>query len=173
MEKDRVVPVDPRETCVFSLSARDLANWFYTIAGSGKSTLLYVVPYLWTSRLIKISSSSAIIQDIEGMRAAGLATMSYYYFDFRDVRKQDRYGFLSSLLSQLSAKSDSCSDVLSQLYSNHASGTGKPTTSALTKCMTDMLNLPGQGPIYLIIDALDECPDLSGTPSPREEVLEL
>jgi hypothetical protein len=99
--------------------------------------------------------------------------MAYYYFDFRDVKKQDRYGFLSSLLSQLSAKSNSCSDVLSRLYSNHAGGTGKPTTSALTKCMTDMLNLPGQGPIYIIIDALDECPDVSGTPSPREEVLEL
>jgi hypothetical protein len=47
------------------------------------------------------------------MRAAGLATISYYYIDFRDEKKQDRYGLLSSLLSQLSAKSDSCSDVLS------------------------------------------------------------
>jgi len=36
-----------------------------------------------------------------------------------------------------------------------------------------MLSLPGQGPIYLIIDALDECPNVSGTPSAREEVLEL
>jgi hypothetical protein len=123
--------------------------------------------------LIKFLSSSAIIQDIEGMRAAGLATMAYYYFDFRDDKKQDCYGLLSSLLSQLSAKSDSCSDVLSQLHSNHACGTGKPTTSALTKCMKDMLSLPGQGRIYIIIDALDECPDVSGTPSAREEVLEL
>jgi len=39
--------------------------------------------------------------------------------------------------------------------------------------MKDMLNLPGQGPIYVIVDALDEWPNLSGTPSPREEVLEL
>ena len=107
------------------------------------------------------------------MRAAGLATMAYYYFDFRDDKKQNRYGLLSSLLSQLSARSDSCSDVLSQLYSNHAGGTGKPTTSALTKCMKDMLSLPGQGQIYLVVDALDECPDVSGTPSAREEVLEL
>ena len=107
------------------------------------------------------------------MRAAGLATMAYYYFDFRDDKKQNRYGLLSSLLSQLSVRSDSCSDVLSQLYSNHAGGTGKPTTSALTKCMKDMLSLPGQGQIYLVVDALDECPDVSGTPSAREEVLEL
>ena len=39
--------------------------------------------------------------------------------------------------------------------------------------MKDMLSLPGQGQIYIIVDALDECPDVSGTPSAREEVLEL
>jgi hypothetical protein len=99
--------------------------------------------------------------------------MAYYYFDFRDVKKQDRYGLLSSLVSQLSAELDSCYEVLSQLYSDHASGTRKPTTSTLTKCMKDMLSLPGQGPIYIIVDALDECPDVSGMPSAREEVLEL
>ncbi len=36
-----------------------------------------------------------------------------------------------------------------------------------------MLGLEGQGPIYIIIDGVDECPDTSGTPSAREEVLEL
>jgi hypothetical protein len=107
------------------------------------------------------------------MRATGLATMAYYYFDFRDVKKQDRYGLLSSLVSQLSTELDSCYKVLSQLYSDHGNGLRKPTTSALTKCIGDMLSLPGQGPIYIIIDALDECPDASGTPSAREEVLEL
>jgi hypothetical protein len=33
--------------------------------------------------------------------------------------------------------------------------------------------LPGQAPIYIIVDAVDECPNLSGTPSAREEVLGL
>jgi hypothetical protein len=107
------------------------------------------------------------------LRAAGLATTAYYYFDFRDVKKQDRYGLLSSLLSQLSARSDSCYHVLSQLYSDNTNGTGKPDSRALTKCIKNMLSLPGQGPIYIIIDALDECPNISGTPSAREDVLEL
>ena len=39
--------------------------------------------------------------------------------------------------------------------------------------MTDMLRLPGQGPIYIVVDALDECPNFPGRPSPRDEVLEL
>ena len=99
--------------------------------------------------------------------------MAYYYFDFRDARNQDRFGLISSLVSQLSAESDSCYNFLSQLYPGHGGGTRKPTTGALTKCLKDMLNLPGQGPTYIIADAIDECPDVSGTPSPREEVLEL
>ena len=106
------------------------------------------------------------------MCAAGLATMAFYYFDFRDVKKQDRDGLLSSLLSQFSAESDACYGVLSQLYSNYVGGTRKPTGSALKKCLKDMLSLPGRGPIYIVLDALDECPDISGTPSAREEVLE-
>jgi len=123
--------------------------------------------------LFIMSARSAIIQDIEVRHAAGLATMAYYYFDFRDAKKQDCYGLLSSLISQLSAESDSCYKVLSQLYSANNRGTRKPSISALKNCLMNMLSLPGQGPIYIIVDALDECPNFSGTPSAREKVLEL
>ena len=114
-----------------------------------------------------------MIQNIEGLHAAGLATMAYYYFDFRDVRKQDLYGLLSSLILQLSTDSDSCYDILSRLYLDNARGIQKPTTSALKTCLTDMLSLPGQAPTYIIVDAIDECPNSPGCPSAREEVLEL
>jgi hypothetical protein len=116
---------------------------------------------------------SAVIQDVEGMHAAGLATMAYYYFDFRDVKKQDCYGLLSSLIFQLSAESDSCYKVLSNLYSDSTRGIRKPTISTLKKCVIDMLSLSGQAPIYIIIDGLDECPNFPGRPSARREVLEL
>jgi hypothetical protein len=36
-----------------------------------------------------------------------------------------------------------------------------------------MLSLPGQGPIYILVDALDECPNFPGRPSAREKVLYL
>jgi hypothetical protein len=115
---------------------------------------------------------SAIIQDVKGMHAAGLATMAYYYFDFRDVKKQDCYGLLSSLVSQLSAESDSSYNVLSKLYSDSSRGMQKPDVDALKKCLVDMLSLPGQGQIYIIVDALDECPNFPGAPSARANVLE-
>jgi hypothetical protein len=41
------------------------------------------------------------------------------------------------------------------------------------KCLEEMVALPDHPPVYLIIDALDECPDSSGMPSPREQVLDL
>ena len=107
------------------------------------------------------------------MHAAGLATMAYYYFDFRDVKKQDCHGLLSSLISQLSVESDSCYDILSKLHSDNGRGTRKPDLGALKKCLADMLRLPEQGPIYIIVDALDECPNFPGRPSAREEVLEI
>jgi hypothetical protein len=39
--------------------------------------------------------------------------------------------------------------------------------------LKELLKLPGQAPIYLVLDALDECPDTSARPSPREKVLML
>jgi hypothetical protein len=107
------------------------------------------------------------------MRAAGLAAMAYYYFDFRDVKKQDCYGLLSSLISQLSAEMDSCYDILSDLCSHYTRGIRKPDIDELKKCMTDMLSLPGQAPIYIIVDGVDECPNFPGRPSARGEVLSL
>ena len=107
------------------------------------------------------------------MHAAGLATMAYYYFDFRDDKKQNCYGLVSSLISQLSAESDSCYNILSQLYSRYTRGIRKPDIDELKSCMTDMLSLQGQAPIYIIIDGVDECPNFPGRPSAREEVLEL
>jgi hypothetical protein len=43
----------------------------------------------------------------------------------------------------------------------------------MVKCLKEMLTLEAQGPTYVIMDALDECPITSTIPSPREEVLEL
>ena len=96
----------------------------------------------------------------------------YYYFDFRDSKKQDCYGLLSSLILQLSVNSEPCSNILSKLYSD-VGPVLKPTLIALKTCIRDMLSQPGNGPIYIIVDGLDECPNSSGTPSARREVLDI
>ena len=97
--------------------------------------------------------------------------MAYFFFDFRDTQKQHRRDLLSSLLFQLSAKSDSCYHVFSRFYSDHDEGAQQPSDAALSQCLIEMLQVQGQPAIYIIIDALDECPDISGMPTPREKVL--
>jgi hypothetical protein len=102
--------------------------------------------------------------------------MGYYYFDFRDTTKQDIRGLLASLVAQLCAKSDSCYDILSELYSKNNSGSQQPNNRSLTECLKKMLRLPLQPMIFIIVDAVDECPNSEWTGfanTPRKRVLDL
>ncbi|KAH9041226.1 hypothetical protein EDB85DRAFT_1921255 [Lactarius pseudohatsudake] len=56
------------------------------------------------------------------LREAGLASMAYFYFDFRDTDKQHLRNLLPSLLTQLSTRSENCCDVLSRIYKTHDDG---------------------------------------------------
>jgi ankyrin repeat protein len=128
--------------------------WIHGLPGSGKSVLC-----------------STIIQEVRDVCKTGLATLAFFYFDFRDAAKQDVRSLLSSLLVQLSNRSDKFRTILSELYSAHDRGSQQPSEDTLMTCLKDMLTLPGQGEIYIVVDALDECPNFSGYPTPREQVL--
>jgi hypothetical protein len=120
-----------------------------------------------------VSASSTIIEEIETMRKSGLASLAMYYYDFREDQKKDLRGLLSSAIFQLCDQSDSYHNVLSNFYSTHRDGEQSPSDDELAQCLKDVLELPRQAPVYLIIDALDECSDTSAMPSPREKVLKL
>ena len=120
-----------------------------------------------------ISKSSVIIRDIKAISNAGSAFLAYFYFDFKDTAKQDSRALLSSLLVQLSDQSDIFCNILLSMYSAHKEGSEQPTDDSLAECLKKMLTTTGQAPIYLIMDALDECPNDSGVPSLRERVLKL
>jgi len=107
------------------------------------------------------------------MRRAGLASFAFFYCDFKDDQKKALRPLLSSMLVQLCDQSDAYCDVLSKLYSAHHRGSQDPSDDALAQCLKLMLTLPGQAPIYIVIDALDECPNTAGMPSPRDKVMEL
>jgi len=99
--------------------------------------------------------------------------MTYFYCDFRDRKKQEVHGLLASLVTQLSAKSDACYRILSALYSEYDAGSRRPGDHVLMGCLGKMLRVEGQPTIYIIIDAIDECPNGWGLVPPRERVLEL
>ncbi|KAH9966534.1 hypothetical protein BC827DRAFT_1152961 [Russula dissimulans] len=129
--------------------------WIYGKPGSGKSIL-----------------SFSIIEDITKSCEVGLASIAFFYFDFKDESKNTR-GALSSLLVQLATQSDAYSEILSDLYLKHDAGSKQPSDDVLRKFLEDMPAIPDQTPIYIVIDALDECTNSTDTPSPREKVLSL
>ena len=96
-----------------------------------------------------------------------------FYYDFREDEKKDLRGLLSSVLFQLCDQSDSYHTILASFYSTHRGGDQSPGEDELVRCLKDVLSLPGQAPVYLIVDALDECPNTSALSSPRLETLTL
>jgi hypothetical protein len=176
MESDGFTAVGPRQTYVINptllLAPADSSPLCNYVAGSGKSILWYVSHQFCCLALLKASTSSTIIEEAKAVSNAGLGLMAFFYFDFRDTAKQDVRGFITSLLCQLSAKSDPCYKILSELYSAHDAGSQKPVDDVLKQCLIDMLEAKGQIATYIIVDALDECPN-TGLVSPRERVLDL
>ena len=152
--------LDPSQICIFP-------------AGSGKSVLWLVAFLLLLKWLTQVILSSGIIEDIMTMRETGSACLAYFYCDFRDEEKQSCRHLVLSILSQLAAQSNLFCEILSCLHLAHDDGGRKPCDGALIQCLKEMLLLPTHSPVYLIIDALDECPNNSGLPTSREEVLSL
>ena len=165
--------MDPRKTCVSVLivQASD-SETRIMVAGSGKSVIWFVVRHVLPVATYS-SHSSSVIQDIKAVCETGSSIMAYFYFDFKDLRKQTCHDLLLSLLSQLSTRSSPCCDILHRVYEEHEEGARQPSDDTLKECLKQMLKLSEQRQTFIVLDALDECPDSSGLPPPRREVLQL
>jgi hypothetical protein len=141
------------------------------VAGAGKSVLWYVDPLVAPVCEGSELGSSAIIEDINDMRKCGLALLACFYCDFREEDKKNLRGLLSSLLVQLCRQSGSYAAILSDFHSEYDNGSRHASDDALVGCLKRMLKCPGQPPVYIIIDGLNECTSSSGTPTPRRKVL--
>jgi hypothetical protein len=120
-----------------------------------------------------VSTSSSIIEEIRTMQKSGLASLAMFYYDFREDQKKDLRGLASSVLVQLCHQSNSYYDIISKFYLDHDNGSQHPGDNEVIRCLKNILELPGQAPIFLIVDGLDECPNTTSLPSPREKVLTL
>jgi hypothetical protein len=142
-------------------------------AGAGKSVIWSASLSIVRVRELIQFASSAVIEDIRILQKSGLASLAFFYCDFRDDQKKDLRGLLSSLLIQLGGQSDAYSTVLSDFYVTHGRGSQHASDSELVGCLKDMLKLPGQAAVHIVIDALDECPATTGLVFTRKKVLEL
>lgn len=106
------------------------------------------------------------------LRATGNATLGYFYFDYNDEKKQTVHNAVTSLLIQFSAYSLRCRNTIFRLYAQHRNGKQQLRTETVINCLKEMITIMAQQPIFIFLDALNECPN-DGMPVPREEVLRL
>lgn len=92
------------------------------------------------------------------MRDAGLASVAYFCFDFRDTDKQTRRNLLLYSVIQLSARSEPCCEIHFRLYVARDNGAHKPSDDALMRYLKEMLTILVPSATYIIIDAPDESP---------------
>ena len=126
------------------------------------------------SKLIIILSSSTVIDHL--ISKYGDQNVLYFYFDFKDVTKQDVLGFLSSLVLQKASHLDSLPGVLVDLFRRHsARDPDRPSTPNSFELLEVIVALLDVRPaIYIVVDALDECrerPELLATITLLEERL--
>jgi len=91
---------------------------------------------------------------IETLKAAEGTCVLYFYFDFRDDRKQSVAALLSSLVFQLSTTSSELYTILLDNRKKRVSSL-TPTTSFLLQCLEAMIRACKE--LFVVIDAIDEC----------------
>ncbi|KAJ7445338.1 ankyrin repeat-containing domain protein [Mycena latifolia] len=110
--------------------------WLHGISGSGKTVL-----------------SSTTINVLRG-RAEPLA---FFYFDTNNPEQRTVTQFLCSLVTQLSVQARQPDKTLTALWTSHASGQHLPSDSALVSEALIPLLKGFTEPLYILLDALDEC----------------
>ncbi|QYT03170.1 hypothetical protein H0G86_010139 [Trichoderma simmonsii] len=117
--------------------------WLHGKAGSGKSIL-----------------SSSVIKHLQDRhKGNSMNVLAYFYFSFSDGQKQKIDGMLASLIKQISAYRPYIPQSVQSLgeYKNNG---GRPDTETLIEAL--IASIQGFSAVYIIIDALDECPTLNG-----------
>ncbi|KAL6792822.1 ankyrin repeat-containing domain protein [Trichoderma sp. SZMC 28012] len=125
--------------------------WLHGKAGSGKSVLSSsVIHHL--QREYKDDASTAVV---------------YFYFTFSDITRQESDGMLASLIKQVCCHRPNIPDSVNDLGEYKKKGM-RPSTEELQNSFISTLR--GFTNVYIIIDALDECPNIN---TQREELLEI
>ncbi|VDC02870.1 unnamed protein product [Peniophora sp. CBMAI 1063] len=148
---DRAVESRHAGTCTWLLNNPALESW-----KNAESSLLWIHGKPGSGKTVLCASVIDYLNEDPTNIAAS------YYFDFRDVTKQDVHGLLVSLVLQLGDASTDCASLLRSFHARN-SVKGKPGTSLLMALFKDLVSALAK-PVYLVLDAIDECsPDTRRT----------
>ena len=139
----------------------------WLIAGCGKSILWYdPLPAFHTQYHLSGPSSTVIEHVLAFCSRSPEKSAAYYYFDFNEIEKQNTRNLTKSLIAQLRPREPPVPQPLRDLYRKCKDGTHSATLGDLKAVLRTIL---GQlSDIYIVIDALDECPRENGE---RERLL--
>ncbi|KAK6350646.1 hypothetical protein TWF718_003833 [Orbilia javanica] len=115
---------------------RNSLLWLHGIPGCGKTVL-----------------SSIIIAHLQSISPRQLL---YFYFDYNYKSKQSLEQMLRVLVSQLYNQIDDASKHIYDLFLSCSNGKNQPTCQSLCEVFLSMTEKAGE--VWLVLDALDECP---------------
>jgi hypothetical protein len=126
--------------CPYPISPDNLTG---EAAGCGKSIL-----------------SSTVIKHLRERHSSDPRTaLAYFYFTFSDTKKQSAIGLLESLVKQLCSRRPILPQQMETLYEYKERGE-RPDAKTLEATL--IASMAGFSTVHVVIDALDECPALSG-----------
>ncbi|KAJ5626555.1 hypothetical protein N7528_003982 [Penicillium herquei] len=151
--------------------------WLSGISGCGKSVLWYIILPIYSpsprcaakwSETSLTSTSSTVIHDIKAncLLCDG-KNIAYWYFQFGDEQTQSVNAMIRSLIRQL------CQSPLlpsvTKIWETHSLRGSQPDFQELLDVLNSVLSAIS-GDVYLVFDALDECPG-SADSRERESLL--
>ncbi|KAI0193916.1 hypothetical protein EV127DRAFT_360238 [Xylaria flabelliformis] len=110
---------------------------------------------------------------IENLKKTCFQGLLYFFFTFSNTSKQDFADALRSLVSQLYFKKHNVRNHLDSLFDSCQNGKSQPSLKKLLETFQCMARQAGE--IWIVLDALDECPilikDPTGNKHPRKKLL--
>ncbi|KNG88866.1 hypothetical protein ANOM_003719 [Aspergillus nomiae NRRL 13137] len=127
--------------------------WLCGVVGCGKSVLC-----------------STVIQDIKSLcEESSSKSFAYWYFQFNNEKTRSVENMVRSLIRQFSRKP--LAQSVTRMWERHSNRGSQPDRGELRDTLDDVLSkTPGE--MFLVLDALDECPERSGR-SERKVLLSL
>lgn len=112
--------------------------------------------------------SSSVIHHLQREYKDDASTaVVYFYFTFSDAKRQESDGMLASLIKQVCCHRPNIPDLVNDLGEYKKKGM-RPSTEELQNSFISTLR--GFTNVYIIIDALDECPNIN---TQRDELIEI
>jgi hypothetical protein len=97
--------------------------------------------------------------------------LEYFYFDFNDAEKQKPTNCISSLIAQLCNQVTDLPGRIEDIHREYNNGGQKPAMHDLKMVLMLFAETKQLDDVFIVIDALDECP--KNGDEPRRELLEL